>query len=219
MPLWTAGPTCSAPCLQRQLLAPGHPPSPPPTPPSCPHPTDADEEWQEGQPVTGVCYKGLHGEDHLAHAHLTVGVTCRGSVGWGGVGASTAAGPAAPPALADGPHQQRPVPAPLLAPTSPHPIRRSRRLCATACTARSGAAWRCPTCTTPRSSSDCCSRWAAVAVAVAVGRPLALRPRLGLQLPAEGCIPAAACRPCEPSHPSTPHTRRTARCRTPTTGT
>ncbi|EFN52926.1 hypothetical protein CHLNCDRAFT_137251 [Chlorella variabilis] len=29
-------------------------------------------EWEEGQAVTGVCYKGGDGQDHDAHAHLTI---------------------------------------------------------------------------------------------------------------------------------------------------
>ena len=35
-------------------------------------PADVDEEWEEGQVVTGVCYKGADGQDHVAKAHLTV---------------------------------------------------------------------------------------------------------------------------------------------------
>jgi hypothetical protein len=35
-------------------------------------PADEGCEWEEGQAVTGVCYKGSDGADHVAHAHLTV---------------------------------------------------------------------------------------------------------------------------------------------------
>lgn len=33
---------------------------------------DQGGEWEEGQVVTGVCYKGSDGEDHVATAHLTI---------------------------------------------------------------------------------------------------------------------------------------------------
>ncbi|PRW45481.1 arginine--tRNA chloroplastic mitochondrial-like isoform X2 isoform B [Chlorella sorokiniana] len=33
---------------------------------------DMDSEWEEGQVVTGVCYKGTDGQDHVAKAHLTI---------------------------------------------------------------------------------------------------------------------------------------------------
>lgn len=33
---------------------------------------DEGGEWEEGPAVTGVCYKGSDGADHVAHAHLTV---------------------------------------------------------------------------------------------------------------------------------------------------
>ncbi len=38
---------------------------------------DVDEEWEEGQVVTGVCYKGADGQDHVAKAHLTVSLHAR----------------------------------------------------------------------------------------------------------------------------------------------
>ncbi len=36
-------------------------------------PADQGGDWEEGQVVTGVCYKGTDGVDHVASAHLTVG--------------------------------------------------------------------------------------------------------------------------------------------------
>jgi squalene monooxygenase len=38
-------------------------------PPAAP---EEEQEWQEGQAVTGVLYKGSDGQDHTAHAHLTI---------------------------------------------------------------------------------------------------------------------------------------------------
>ena len=49
------------------------------------HSAECGEGWEEGQAVTGVCYKGLDGEDHTAQAHLTVRVPPLPGAGAGGV--------------------------------------------------------------------------------------------------------------------------------------